>query len=158
MGHYSVRKSLLQSLAQWLSRAITKGRNRVGTSHPPHLRTETIQFPKVCVLYNIRRQTKSKNPENRSVIHHHQSPLESNCQVHFIKILYSVLPGVQSAGCLDIHFTVGISCKRAAPLAKKNAAARHHLLRSLISLHNEHPIYDLLYVTIAEFSRTNWVK
>jgi hypothetical protein len=41
---------------------------------------------------------------------------------------------------LDIHFTVGTSCERAAPLAEKNAAARHHVLRSLISLHNEHRI------------------
>jgi hypothetical protein len=41
---------------------------------------------------------------------------------------------------LDIHFTVGTSCERAAPLAKKNAAARHHVLRSLISLHNEHRV------------------
>jgi hypothetical protein len=41
---------------------------------------------------------------------------------------------------VDIHFTVGTSCERAAPFAEKNAAARHHVLRSLISLHNEHPI------------------
>jgi hypothetical protein len=41
---------------------------------------------------------------------------------------------------LHIHFTVEISSERAAPLAEKNAAARHHLLRSLISLHNEHPM------------------
>jgi hypothetical protein len=45
---------------------------------------------------------------------------------------------------LDIHFTVGISCERAAPLAEKNAAALHHVLGSLISLHNEHPIF-LIY-------------
>jgi hypothetical protein len=32
-------------------------------------------------------------------------------------------------------------CERAAPLAEKNAVARHHVLRSLISLHNEHPVY-----------------
>jgi hypothetical protein len=49
-------------------------------------------------------------------------------------------PGVQSAGSLDIHFTVGISCKRAAPLAERNAAARHPVLRCLIKLHSEHPI------------------
>jgi hypothetical protein len=42
---------------------------------------------------------------------------------------------------LDINFTVGISCERAAPLAEKNAAARHHVLRSLISMHNEHRVY-----------------
>jgi hypothetical protein len=29
-------------------------------------------------------------------------------------------------------------------LGKKNAAARHHVPRSLISLHNEHSIYSLL--------------
>jgi hypothetical protein len=40
---------------------------------------------------------------------------------------------------MDIHFTVVISCERAAPLAEKNAAALYHLL-SLITLHNEHPI------------------
>jgi hypothetical protein len=33
------------------------------------------------------------------------------------------------------------SCERAAPLAEKNAAARHRVLRSLISLHNEHRVY-----------------
>jgi hypothetical protein len=43
------------------------------------------------------------------------------------------LLGVQSAGWLAIHFTVGISCERAAPLAEKNTAARHHVLRSLIN-------------------------
>jgi hypothetical protein len=42
---------------------------------------------------------------------------------------------------LDIHFTVGISREKAAPLAEKNAAARHQVLRSLISLHNEHREY-----------------
>jgi hypothetical protein len=51
-----------------------------------------------------------------------------------------IILGVQSAGWLDIHFTVGTSCERAAPLAEKNAAAQHHVLRSLISLHNEHRI------------------
>jgi hypothetical protein len=48
--------------------------------------------------------------------------------------------GVQSAGWLDIHFTAGASCERAAPLAEKNVAARHHVLRSLISLHSEHRV------------------
>jgi hypothetical protein len=42
-----------------------------------------------------------------------------------------LLPGVQSAGVVDIHFTVGVSCERAASL----------VLRSLISLHNEHHVY-----------------
>jgi hypothetical protein len=51
------------------------------------------------------------------------------------------IPGVQSAGWLDIHFTVGISCERAAPLAEKNVAARHHVMRNLISLHKEHRVY-----------------
>jgi hypothetical protein len=36
---------------------------------------------------------------------------------------YFNIPGVQSVGWLDIHFTVGISYERAAPLAEKNAAA-----------------------------------
>jgi hypothetical protein len=42
---------------------------------------------------------------------------------------------------LDIHFTVGTSCESAAPLAEKNAIARHHVLRSPISLHNEHLLF-----------------
>jgi hypothetical protein len=42
---------------------------------------------------------------------------------------------------LDIHFIVGISCERAASLAEENVAARHHVLRSLISLHNAHSIF-----------------
>jgi hypothetical protein len=49
--------------------------------------------------------------------------------------------GVQSAGWLDIHFTVGISCVRAAPLAGKHGDWRHHLLTYLISLHNEHSVF-----------------
>jgi hypothetical protein len=40
------------------------------------------------------------------------------------------------------NFTVGTLCERAASLAEKNAAARHHVLRSLISLHNEHRVYS----------------
>jgi hypothetical protein len=48
------------------------------------------------------------------------------------------ISGVQSAGWLDIHFTVATSCERAAPLAEKNSTARHHVLRSLIRLYNEH--------------------
>jgi hypothetical protein len=52
------------------------------------------------------------------------------------KTLYTSV--VQSAGWLNIQFAVGTSCERAAPLAEKNAAAWHHVLRSLISLHNEH--------------------
>jgi hypothetical protein len=51
------------------------------------------------------------------------------------------VPGVESAGSLDIQFTVGISCERAAPLAEKNAAARHYVLINLISLHDEHRLY-----------------
>jgi hypothetical protein len=42
---------------------------------------------------------------------------------------------------LDVSFIVGTSYERAAPLAEKNVAVRHHVLRSLISLHNEDPIY-----------------
>jgi hypothetical protein len=45
---------------------------------------------------------------------------------------------------LDIHFTVGISCERAALLTEKNAAAWHHVLRSPISLHSERPISSLM--------------
>jgi hypothetical protein len=45
---------------------------------------------------------------------------------------------------LDIHFTVGTSCERAAPLAEKNAAARQHILRCLISLRNEHRVAQSL--------------
>jgi hypothetical protein len=33
---------------------------------------------------------------------------------------YRTIGKIQSSGWLDIHFTVGISCERAAPLAKKN--------------------------------------
>jgi hypothetical protein len=48
-------------------------------------------------------------------------------------------------GCSELrliaqHFTVGTSCERAAPLVEKNAAAWHHILRSVISLHNEHRV------------------
>jgi hypothetical protein len=42
-------------------------------------------------------------------------------------------------GCWERRL-LGTSCERAAPLAEKNAAARYHVLRSLISLHNEHRI------------------
>jgi hypothetical protein len=42
---------------------------------------------------------------------------------------------------LDIHFIAETSCERAAPLAEKNAAARHHALRNLISLHNKHRVF-----------------
>jgi hypothetical protein len=42
---------------------------------------------------------------------------------------------------LDIHFTVGTSCERAASLAEKNAAARHYVLRSL---HNEHRVFRVV--------------
>jgi hypothetical protein len=46
--------------------------------------------------------------------------------------------------------------KRAAPLAEKNAVARHHVLRSLISLHNEHPIYTEFYKDRFRNSKVNW--
>jgi hypothetical protein len=42
---------------------------------------------------------------------------------------------------LDIHFTVGTSSERAAPLAEQNAAARHHVLRSL---HEEHRVFNYI--------------
>jgi hypothetical protein len=59
------------------------------------------------------------------------------------------VPVVQSAGWWDIHFTVGTSYERAAPLAEKNAAlglsdfsvsgdARRHP----ISLRSEHSVYS----------------
>jgi hypothetical protein len=51
-------------------------------------------------------------------------------------VVQLLISGVQSAGWLGINFTVGTSYERAAPLAEKNAAARYHLLRSQISLHN----------------------
>jgi hypothetical protein len=51
------------------------------------------------------------------------------------------ISGVQSAGWLDIHLTVGTSCERDEPLAEKIAAARHQVLGSLISLHNEHRLF-----------------
>jgi hypothetical protein len=65
-------------------------------------------------------------------------PVTKSYKLLLFKFYTVNLTGVQSAGWLDIHFTVGTSCERAAPLAEKNAAARHHVLRSLISLHNEH--------------------
>jgi hypothetical protein len=37
-------------------------------------------------------------------------------------MLRQYIPGVQSAGWLDIHFTVGTSCERAAPLAEVRSA------------------------------------
>lgn len=57
-----------------------------------------------------------------------------------------IVSGVQSADWVDIHFTVRTPCERAVPLVKKNAAMRHYVLRSLISLHNEHCVYDDTYV------------
>jgi hypothetical protein len=50
---------------------------------------------------------------------------------------FVTISGVQSAG-----FSVGTSCERVTPLAEKNAAARHRVLRSLISLHNEHRVFQ----------------
>jgi hypothetical protein len=58
---------------------------------------------------------------------------------------------------LDIHFTVGTSYERAAPLAEKNAAARHHVLRSLISLHNEHRVY-LGSMSIISLIKIWWMR
>jgi hypothetical protein len=40
------------------------------------------------------------------------------------------------------HFTVEISCERTAPPSEKNFAPRHHLLRGLLSLHNEHSVFQ----------------
>jgi hypothetical protein len=44
-----------------------------------------------------------------------------------------------------VHFTFGTSCERAGPLAEKNAAARHHVLRRLISMLNERRVYIYIY-------------
>jgi hypothetical protein len=46
-----------------------------------------------------------------------------------------------------------LPCERAAPLAEKNTARRHHILKSLAGLHNEHRIclrLLLLPMVIAE--------
>jgi hypothetical protein len=48
---------------------------------------------------------------------------------------------------IGFSFTVGTSCERATPLAEKNAAAPHHVLRSLVSLHNEHSVVDLYRIS-----------
>jgi hypothetical protein len=50
---------------------------------------------------------------------------------------YINISKIHSTGWLDIHTTVGNSCENEVPLAKKNAVARHHVLRRLISLHND---------------------
>jgi hypothetical protein len=63
--------------------------------------------------------------------------------------VYSQIQQFSYIGCskrrLNEHsFYRRTSYERAAPLAEKNAAARHHVLISLISLHNEHRV--LLHV------------
>jgi hypothetical protein len=75
---------------------------------------------------------------------------------NFGPIYYSTLyiSTVQSVGWLDIHFTIRTSCERAAPFAKKNGAAQHHVLRSLISLHNEHLVY--IYIKDRKFNPSLW--
>jgi hypothetical protein len=73
----------------------------------------------------------------------HENPrneLKVSIVIVWVKTLCSLVSDVQSAGWLNIQFTVGTSCERAAPLAEKNAVARHHVMRSLISLHNEHSV------------------
>jgi hypothetical protein len=41
--------------------------------------------------------------------------------ISYLPRLITKYPGVQGAGWLDIHFIVGTSCERAAPLAEKKA-------------------------------------
>jgi hypothetical protein len=60
---------------------------------------------------------------------------------YFLILYCPIISGVESAGSLGIHFTIGTSCERAAPLAQKNAAARHRALKNLINLHNEHRVH-----------------
>jgi hypothetical protein len=58
---------------------------------------------------------------------------------------FSGIVGKGNIGCSERRL-IGHSfyrrnfCERAAPLAEKNAAERQHVLRSLISLHNEHRV------------------
>jgi hypothetical protein len=68
--------------------------------------------------------------------------IKENFTAHTHKYIYIYIyiSGVESVGWLDFHFTVGTSCERAVRLAEKNVAARHRVLRSPISLQNEHPI------------------
>jgi hypothetical protein len=87
----------------------------------------------------IFRQVKRTNQLAYGICEHFEVKLQCS-----ISIIFNI-SGVQSAGWLDIHFTVGTSCERAAPLAEKNASARHHVLRSLISLHNEHRVVSVEY-------------
>jgi hypothetical protein len=49
---------------------------------------------------------------------------------------------------LNIPFTFGNSSERAVSLAEKNAAARYNVLRSLISLHNEHRVRMYIFIII----------
>jgi hypothetical protein len=44
----------------------------------------------------------------------------------------------------DWTFSLPTSRERAGPLAEKNAAGRHHVLRILISLHSEHRVYKVV--------------
>jgi hypothetical protein len=64
--------------------ALSKGPNRVGVF--PHLRTETIQFPKRCVFHcylgkKSGRWTKSEKPISLCVIHHRQNPIVSTMRL-----------------------------------------------------------------------------
>jgi hypothetical protein len=57
---------------------------------------------------------------------------------HFMNLTYRVFRAqVDWTSILPSEFPA----KDAAPLVEQNAIAWHHVLRSLISLHNEHPIY-----------------
>jgi hypothetical protein len=58
----------------------------------------------------------------------------THSSIHHNDQKHTHIDGVQSAGGLDIHFTARTSWGSAALLAEKNSAARHHVLRSLITL------------------------
>jgi hypothetical protein len=67
-----------------------------------------------------------------------RSNVQSNHRDEFADLC--IISGVLSAGWLDIHFTVGISCESASPLAEENAAAHHHVPRTLKSLQDERQV------------------
>jgi hypothetical protein len=64
-------------------------------------------------------------------------PLQSTLNIKWL------ISGVQRRRFIGYSFYLWNFCERAVPLAEKNAAVRHHVLRSLISLHKEHCILDM---------------